>query len=198
MLYIFDLDNVIINIDFNRILGVWSNLGSVPLALLQSRFHRDEAFKKYERGEISNEHFAAELCEQLDITLSYEQFVVGWQAAFIGAQTDTLILMNQLRIDGHRVVILFNTNKLHTECWSTQYPEVRASVDTIYLSQTLGMRKPETRIFEHVLQQEGYDADQTIIFDANAENIAAAKMIGIKSILVTDSNTIPSWLENHC
>ncbi|MDI8953495.1 glucose-1-phosphatase, partial [Salmonella enterica subsp. enterica serovar Anatum] len=30
MLYIFDLGNVIVDIDFNRVLGVWSDLSRVP------------------------------------------------------------------------------------------------------------------------------------------------------------------------
>ncbi|HAB73419.1 glucose-1-phosphatase [Pantoea septica] len=197
MLYIFDLGNVIVDIDFNRVLGVWSDLGRVPLALLQGRFQMDEAFEQHERGEISDEHFAAELCERLDIALSYEQFVAGWQAVFMGARADTLALMNQLRADGHRVVILSNTNKLHTEFWPTQYPEVRAAADAIYLSQELGMRKPEARIFEHVLQQEGYRADQAIFFDDNADNIAGAEALGIRSVLVTDSKTVPTWLASH-
>lgn len=34
MLYIFDLGNVIVDIDFNRVLGVWSDLSRVPLASL--------------------------------------------------------------------------------------------------------------------------------------------------------------------
>ena len=38
MLYIFDLGNVIVDIDFNRVLGVWSDLGRVPLALLKAAF----------------------------------------------------------------------------------------------------------------------------------------------------------------
>ena len=32
MLYIFDLGNVIVDIDFNRVLGAWSDLTRVPLA----------------------------------------------------------------------------------------------------------------------------------------------------------------------
>ena len=34
MLYIFDLGNVIVDIDFNRVLGAWSDLTRVPLATL--------------------------------------------------------------------------------------------------------------------------------------------------------------------
>lgn len=38
MLYIFDLGNVIVDIDFNRVLGVWSDLSRVPLASLKQKF----------------------------------------------------------------------------------------------------------------------------------------------------------------
>ncbi|MBL0814838.1 glucose-1-phosphatase, partial [Klebsiella michiganensis] len=38
MLYIFDLGNVIVDIDFNRVLGTWSDLTRIPLATLQQHF----------------------------------------------------------------------------------------------------------------------------------------------------------------
>lgn len=197
MLYIFDLGNVIVDIDFNRVLGVWSDLGRVPLAELQKRFQIDDAFEQHERGEITDEHFAALLCEKLDIALGYEQFVAGWQAVFVGVRSDVLSLMSQLRADGHRVVILSNTNKLHTEFWPTQYPDVQAAADKIYLSQEMGMRKPEPRIYQRVLEQEGYRADQAVFFDDNPQNIAAANALGIESVLVTDNKTVPAWLASH-
>ena len=62
MLYIFDLGNVIVDIDFNRVLGAWSDLTRVPLATLKKSFHMGEAFHQHERGEISDEAFAEALC----------------------------------------------------------------------------------------------------------------------------------------
>ena len=38
MLYIFDLGNVIVDIDFNRVLGTWSDFSRVPLATLKQSF----------------------------------------------------------------------------------------------------------------------------------------------------------------
>lgn len=38
MLYIFDLGNVIVDIDFNRVLGAWSDLTRIPLATLKQHF----------------------------------------------------------------------------------------------------------------------------------------------------------------
>lgn len=43
MLYIFDLGNVIVDIDFNRVLGAWSDLTRIPLASLKKSFHMGEA-----------------------------------------------------------------------------------------------------------------------------------------------------------
>jgi epoxide hydrolase-like predicted phosphatase len=193
MLYIFDLGNVIIDIDFNRVLGVWSDFSRVPLASLQSHFQMDEAFEQHERGEISDEQFARVLCEKLEIALSYEQFAAGWQAVFVGVRPETLALMNRLRLEGHRVVVLSNTNKLHSAFWPTQYPEVQQAADKLYLSQDLGMRKPEARIYQHLLESEGISADQAVFFDDNQQNIEAARALGMTAVLVTDSKTVPDW-----
>ncbi|RYI04920.1 glucose-1-phosphatase, partial [Proteus mirabilis] len=50
MLYIFDMGNVIIDIDFNRVFAVWSKLSGVPLASIKDNFTTGETFKLHERG----------------------------------------------------------------------------------------------------------------------------------------------------
>ena len=50
MLYIFDLGNVIVDIDFNRVLGTWSDLTRIPLATLKQDFVMGDAFHQHERG----------------------------------------------------------------------------------------------------------------------------------------------------
>ncbi|MBS1206790.1 MAG: glucose-phosphatase [Proteobacteria bacterium] len=193
MLYIFDLGNVIVDIDFNRVLGAWSNFSRVPLATLKQSFTMGEAFHQHERGEISDEDFAKALCEEMEMPLSYEQFSTGWQAVFVALRSDVIEIMHKLRAQGHRVVVLSNTNRLHTTYWPEQYPEIQAAADHIYLSQEMGMRKPEARIYQQVLSLEGFSADDAIFFDDNADNIAGAEQLGITSILVTDKTTIPDY-----
>ncbi|WP_147200406.1 glucose-1-phosphatase [Pantoea sp. CCBC3-3-1] len=193
MLYIFDLGNVIVDIDFNRVLGVWSDLGRVPLSTLQSHFTMGENFHRHERGEISDEAFAEQMCDELDLALSYEQFVAGWQAVFVDVRPEVIQLMKKLRERGDRVVILSNTNRLHCSFWPTQYPEVQQAADKLYLSQDMGMRKPEARIYQQVLREEGVTADRAIFFDDNQENIDAARAAGIQSIHVTDAGVIPTF-----
>lgn len=146
MLYIFDLGNVIVDIDFNRVLGAWSDFSRVPLATLKQNFAMGETFHLHERGEISDEAFAERFCQEMGLSLSYEQFSHGWQAVFVAIRPEVIDIIHKLREQGHRVVVLSNTNRLHTTFWPDEYPEIHAAADKVYLSQEMGMRKPEARI----------------------------------------------------
>lgn len=193
MLYIFDLGNVIVDIDFKRVLGVWSKLSSVPLATLSERFTMGEVFQQHERGEISDEDFARQLSDEMGISLSFEQFAEGWQAVFVALRPEVITIMQKLRAEGHRVVVLSNTNRLHCNYWPQHYPEVAAAADHLYLSQDLGMRKPEAGIYQHVLSAENIPAEQAVFFDDVEANIVAARIEGITGIHVTDRKVIPAY-----
>jgi putative hydrolase of the HAD superfamily len=193
MLYIFDLGNVIVDIDFNRVLGTWSDFTRVPLATLTQKFAMSDVFHQHERGELSDEAFAAAFSQEMGLPLSYEQFAHGWQAVFVSLRPEVVAIMHKLREQGHRVVVLSNTNNLHTTFWPDEYPEVRAAADHMYLSQEMGMRKPEARIYQKVLDAEGFSAEETVFFDDNADNIAGANQLGITSILVTGKDVIPDY-----
>ncbi|WP_369789275.1 glucose-1-phosphatase [Rouxiella sp. WC2420] len=191
MLYIFDMGNVLIDIDFKRVLGVWSNLSGTPLAHLMERFTMGEVFQQHERGEISDEQFAESLCNEMGIALSFEQFSAGWQSIFVSLRPDAIAVMKDLREQGHRVVVLSNTNNLHLEHWPTHYPEVEQNADALYLSQEIGLRKPDPAIFQYVLDKEGFSAQEAVFFDDVAENVNAASSLGIQAILVSDDQTLP-------
>ncbi|WP_145557142.1 glucose-1-phosphatase [Yersinia aldovae] len=193
MLYIFDLGNVIVDIDFKRVLGVWSKLSSVPLATLSERFTMGEVFQQHERGEVSDEDFARQLSDEMGLSLSFEQFAEGWQAVFVALRPEVVAIMHKLREEGHRVVVLSNTNRLHCNYWPQHFPEVAAAADHMYLSQDLGMRKPEARIYQHVLHAENVPPEQAVFFDDIEANIVAARIEGMTAIHVTDRKVIPAY-----
>lgn len=193
MLYIFDLGNVIVDIDFNRVMGVWSDYSRIPLARLQKDFAMSDAFHRHERGELTDEEFAAAFCLEMNMPLSYAQFAAGWQAIFVSLRPEMIVIMKTLKAQGHRVVVLSNTNNLHTTHWPERYPQVYATADAVYLSHELKCRKPEPEIYQKVLDAEGVSAADAVFFDDNAANIEGARQLGITSILVTDKNTVPGY-----
>ncbi|MEQ5401488.1 glucose-1-phosphatase [Providencia rettgeri] len=197
MLYIFDMGNVIIDIDFNRVFDKWSELSGTPSEEIKSRFTFGNIFQLHECGKISDIEFAELLCEEMDITLSFEDFAEGWHAIFISLRPEVIDIMERLREQGHRVVVLSNTNRLHLDYWPAHYPEIAASSDFLYLSQDLGMRKPDPEIYKYVLQSEEFDAADAIFFDDVEENVKAAEALGIRSIHVVGKDTIPEYFRTY-
>ncbi len=193
MLYIFDLGNVIVDIDFNRVLGAWSDLTRIPLASLKKSFHMEEAFHQHERGEISDEAFAEALCHEMALPLSYEQFSHGWQAVFVALRPEVIAIMHKLREQGHRVVVLSNTNRLQNmlvnSCFRFAHPQILRQIDMVSSITNF-------RVFfrpEGGMQAEGFSPSDTVFFDDNADNIEGANQLGITSILVKDKTTIPDY-----
>lgn len=193
MLYIFDLGNVVVDIDFNRVLGVWSDYSRVPLASLKKSFRMGETFQQHERGEISDDDFIKNMCHELSLPLSAEQFIAGWQAVFVSLRPEVVAIMNKLREQSHRVVILSNTNQIHTPWWRTLWPEIDQAADSVYLSHEMGMRKPEAAIYQHVLTQEGFSPEDAVFFDDNQDNITGSRALGINSVLVDGRQVIPDY-----
>ena len=168
MLYIFDLGNVIVDIDFNRVLGAWSDLTRIPLASLKKSFHMGEAFHQHERGEISDEAFAEALCHEMALPLSYEQFSHGWQAVFVALRPEVIAIMHKLREQGHRVVVLSTTACI--PFWPEEYPEIRDAADHIYLSQDLGCANLKHE-FTSMFAGGRFFTSDTVFFDDNADNM---------------------------
>ncbi|BFO12694.1 hypothetical protein GGER_52040 [Serratia rubidaea] len=142
---------------------------------------------------MSDEEFAARLCDEMGIALSFEQFAAGWQAVFVALRPEVIAIMQRLRNEGHRVVVLSNTNRLHCNYWPQHYPEVAAAADHLYLSQDLGLRKPEPAIYQRVLEAENTPAEQAVFFDDHPDNIAAARALGMTAVWVTDRDTVPAY-----
>ncbi|MGU0042746.1 HAD family hydrolase [Escherichia coli] len=95
------------------------------------------------------------------LPLSYEQFSHGWQAVFVALRPEVIAIMHKLREQGHRVVVLSNTNRLHTTFWPEEYPEF-VMLLTISICRKIWDAQPEARIYQHVLQAEGFSPSDTV------------------------------------
>src|SRR6195952_1153341 len=81
---LFDLGRVVLDIDFNRALACWAGHAGCEPAQLVAQFAPDDAYKRHERGEISDAEFFASLRASLGIDVSDAQFLEGWNAIFAG------------------------------------------------------------------------------------------------------------------
>ena len=194
MLYIFDLGNVIVDIDFNRVLGAWSDFSRVPLATLKQNFAMGETFHLHERGEISDEAFAERFCQEMGLSLSYEQFSHGWQAIFVAIRPGS---------DRHHAQAARAGASCRRRC--------RIPTACIPPSGRMNTRKSTRRQIRCIsprrwgcvnlrrasirryCRKKDSRRRMRSFFDDNADNIEEANQLGITSILVTGKETIPNY-----
>src|SRR3954470_12961402 len=181
---LFDLGRVVLDTDFARTLVCWAGHAGCEQAELTRRFSADEAYKSHERGEISDAEFFASLRTALGIDVPDAQFLEGWNAIFAGTMPE----IEPLLARAARSLPLYafsNTNRAHEAHFSQAYAGVLGHFRKLFLSSTIGLRKPEAAAYDHVVREIGVPAERIVFFDDLAENIGGARARGLTAIHVT-------------
>jgi putative hydrolase of the HAD superfamily len=181
---LFDLGRVVLDLDFNRTLALWAGHAGCDVEHLRARFARDELYRRHEKGEISDAEFFAGLRTSLGVELSDAQLIEGWNAIFVGEMPG----INPLLARAAQRLPLYafsNTNNPHVEYFSEEYADVLSHFREIFLSSSIGLRKPEAEAYDLVVKAIGIPAERIVFFDDLAENIAGARECGLIAVHVT-------------
>jgi putative hydrolase of the HAD superfamily len=92
--------------------------------------------------------------------------------------------IEQLKKSGFKVYLLSNYPRdvfaLHTECGCFPFLE---HVDGKVVSGFVKMVKPNADIYEHLLREYGLEPEECVFIDDRAENVEAARALGMKGIV---------------
>jgi len=144
-----------------------------------TRWLASDAVRRFERGEIAPEVFAARFIEEWGLALEPAAFMESFAAWPRGLFDGAAALVRNLRAQ-HRVACLSNTNALH---WA-RLPELPELFDSIFASHLTGLLKPDAEAFEHVLRELDVRADAVWFFDDLLQNVEAARKVGIRAVQV--------------
>jgi glucose-1-phosphatase len=190
---LFDLGRVVLDIDFGRVMRIWADHAGCEPADLTARFVVNDSFKHHETGHIDDAAFFQNLRQSLGIGISDAQFLEGWNAIFTGEMPGIAALLS--RAASRLPLYAFsNTNRPHVAHFSTAYADVLGHFREIYLSSSIGLRKPEVAAFQHVVNAIGVPASRIVFFDDSAENIAGARAYGLTAVQVRSSDDVASTL----
>jgi HAD superfamily hydrolase (TIGR01509 family) len=191
---LFDIGRVVLDIDFGKALACWAGHAGCAPAELAARFVREEAYRHHEVGQIDDAAYFESLRQSLGIKLSHAQWLQGWNAIFIGEMPGIAKLL--ARAAKKLPLYAFsNTNNAHVEYFPAAYADVLGHFREMYLSSTIGLRKPDAEAYDHVVKAIGVPAQRIVFFDDLAANIDGARARGLIGVHVTSPDSVAKALE---
>ena len=190
---LFDLGRVVIDIDFGKALTCWAGHAGCAPSDLAARFVREESYRHHEVGQIEDAAYFQSLRDSLGIGISDAQFLEGWNAIFAGEMPGIAPLLK--RAAARLPLYAFsNTNRPHVEHFSKAYADVLGHFREMFLSSTIGLRKPDAAAYDHVGKAIGVPASRIVFFDDLADNIEGARARGLVAVHVTSPDDVANAL----
>ncbi|NVN18465.1 HAD-IA family hydrolase [Muricauda sp. HICW] len=177
---ILDFGDVLINLD----------KPATAKAMVQHGFtevtpNLESLFQDYEKGLITSTGFLDEVSEHFP-NANRDYLTQAWNSILLDFPEERLQFIEQLAAENqYKMILLSNTNDLHMErvreqMGAERFNRFKNAFDVFYLSYEMGMRKPDTEIFDFVLQENQLTAEETFFVDDVKENTDSAASLGIK------------------
>ena len=190
---LFDIGNVIIDIDFKRAFARWAELARTDAAALRDRFSMDAPYRQHEIGAIDAAAYFASLRASLGIDLTDAQFLEGWNAIFIAEAPgiSALLARAATRIPLYGFT---NTNRAHLAWWKPRFADAMTHFRHVFASCEIGLRKPDAAAFAHIVREIDVPAERILFFDDTLENVEGARVSGLQAVHVRSRDDVPETL----
>lgn len=194
---IFDMGGVLFDLHADRCIEAFEAIGAHKTAAYVREFRTEDMFHLIEVSSGTTVQFCDEVRSLDGINASVEKITTAWNALLGTTPQDKRNLLLQLKSEGYNMFLLSNTNEIH---WNKAKAIIAGGehdiddfFDRIFLSYEMNLRKPDKEIFRRVLKQADIDADETLFIDDNAQNVASAQELGIRSFHETDGHR---WVDS--
>lgn len=194
---IFDLGGVILNIDPFKTVAEMKKLGLRNFDAVYAHLKQTHTLDNLEKGLISQRTFLDDIKAETDEPVSDEQVLKAWNALLIDFPEERIRLLERLKRNRRfRTFLLSNTNAIHYKVYTCMLQEhygiegLEVLFDRAYFSHELHMRKPDSEIYTHVLEENAMEPEQTLFIDDSQVNIEAARALGIEGYHLDGSTTL--------
>lgn len=177
-----DIGNVIVQLDYETVLSRIGALTTLSREEIVRRIYPNPDVSLYETGHLSTLEFYQRMCRQLELQSSLEVFQETWGSLF-DPRPDHLLspsLFRRLRLR-YPVIALSNTNEMHFS-WLKKIQPLVHEFDDYVLSFEVKSMKPDLAIYREALSRVDADPAETVFVDDRADNVRAARRLGICGI----------------
>lgn len=199
--FIFDLGNVIIDIDYTRTFQLLKSVLPSSLHSLVGDFYRTDFHKDYEKGLIDSATFRNEVRAYFQHDWNDQKVDEIWNSLLGQIPFYRIELIKKLK-KKHRVGVLSNTNEIHIQAVDQMLSRdfglhsFHDLFDHVYYSHELRLAKPSVEIYQEMLRLLNTPAERVVFFDDLAANVEGAQKIGIQAIQVTGPQVIIDYFQH--
>ena len=200
---IFDLGDVILNIDVPLASLSFAELSGREQAEILTLFKEKDIFRQFETGHLTEAGFRDYVRELLVFPDWTDDMIdTAWNSLLLDLPPERIQLLKDLR-KNYRLFLLSNTSSIHITKVN-QILEAATGIkrlddlfEKVFVSYEMGLMKPDPRIYSDLLEQAGLVAEETLFLDDNLDNIKGAQTLGIDTIHVQKPTTILEYLKDY-
>jgi putative hydrolase of the HAD superfamily len=182
---VFDLGGVVFNWQPETIIkSVFEDLETRNLVRKEVFEHPD--WVELDRGTISLEQAIDRCATRTGLPLHDIERLLNAVPRFLTPIEQTIELIRQLRNTTNRLFVLSNMHLASIAYLEKQY-KIWEMFEGVVISSRIQKVKPESQIYEHLLNLYQLKPDETIFIDDMQENLLAASSMGIQTIRFIDS-----------
>ncbi|EIA08923.1 HAD family hydrolase [Flavobacterium frigoris] len=175
---IFDFGDVFINLDKQATVT-----GLKKLGLTQWNDDLNDLNIQFETGKITRDNFLQGIQKHIPHA-STTEIEYAWNAILLEFPLYRLEFLQMLS-KKYRLFLLSNTDAIHIEKFeqksgTTFYSDFYQCFEQVYFSFEIEMRKPNSEIYNYILNKHELQAKRTLFIDDKKENTDAAAELGLQ------------------
>ena len=198
---IFDLGGVILDIDENIVYKELEKLGISVSELSHSKEFM-ELLSKFDTGIYTAPTFRKRMKTLLhQEKMTDQKFDAIWSAMLLDIPRERIEAIEKVK-KHYKIFLMSNSNVIHYDLYVRDlqlrfgYNEFDELFNKSYFSFAEHLEKPDPRFFELILDHEGLLPEETLFIDDTAENIKAAKSLGINTYHIRRDELVRNLFEN--
>ena len=186
---IFDLGGVYFNNGLRLFMQELNQKYRIPNHLLRETLAGESPLgRSYRMGEISGSEFWHKAKEILGIHEDYHKLIQRWSEKYT-PNKEVIVLVGKLAGAGFRLGYLSNNVPERADYLEKKF-QFKKDFDTGVFSFEAKCLKPGLEIYRSVLEKMGLQPSETIYVDDTEKFLAAAKTLGMGTILYEDPHSL--------
>jgi putative hydrolase of the HAD superfamily len=199
---IFDLGNVLYDIDFKKMNAAFTSIGIADIDQHFTLNKSHQLFLDLEMGFVNEQEFYEGVRALVNLPLTNDQIKFSWNALLVGFRKNSIDWVKQNNTQ-YNTFLYSNTNQIHQDYFIAEFENIETNYPfaslfkTPYYSHEMGMRKPDPASFCYILEKEGLIPAETLFIDDNEPNILAAASVGLKVLHLKEGMTVEKEIDAY-